>query len=591
MTDPFKHTNGPRDAEILIVGEAWGNDEALQQQPFIGQAGKELDRMLFDAGIRRSEVLCTNVVDARPNEGNDFAAGFTVSRGTTTGGVRAGLPSTPLRGLAATEKLVEGHRKLLALIDVLKPKVIVGCGNWPLWALTSHGTLKTVKSKYDNNSYKIPSGIKLWRGSQTFTDEINGTKYPYLPIVHPASILRDWTERAITVHDLRARASRFTTGTASWSEPKLAANPAPSFESAVQWLTAAIKAVDLDTAGWLTVDVETYQRRSLVCVGLAYRGGGAICIPFFHFGGVNGSYQDVWSLDQEVELSALLRKLLGHPRARISNQNIIYDFQYLQRLLHVRIRPSFDTMVAHHLLWPGTPKKLERLASLYCDHYLYWKEESDEWDTKVGHLDLWTYNCKDVLYTLEITEALDALIDQQGMRSQFTERMEQWEVVADIMSEGMNYDNKLRQQYQLQLLETATEIGNWLLEAMPTNIRHAASGKPWFTSPLHQQLIFYTQLGLKPILHKVTKRPTLDASSFELLRKQAPWLSALFDRLELMRSIGVFSSHFLDIKLMPNGRFGTEYNIAGTETFRWSSHANAFDEGTNFQNTPKIEEE
>src|SRR6266446_2043799 len=53
---------GPKSASIVFVGEQPGNDEDLQGLPFVGPAGKLLDRALADAGIDRTEVYVTNVV-------------------------------------------------------------------------------------------------------------------------------------------------------------------------------------------------------------------------------------------------------------------------------------------------------------------------------------------------------------------------------------------------------------------------------------------------------------------------------------------------------------------------------------------------
>ena len=49
-------TSGPRDAEIVIVGEAWGVEELHQQRPFVGSSGKELDRMLLRKRVDAFEV-------------------------------------------------------------------------------------------------------------------------------------------------------------------------------------------------------------------------------------------------------------------------------------------------------------------------------------------------------------------------------------------------------------------------------------------------------------------------------------------------------------------------------------------------------
>ncbi len=53
---------GPKRAPILLVGEQPGDQEDLAGKPFIGPAGKILDRALEEAGIDRDTVYVTNVV-------------------------------------------------------------------------------------------------------------------------------------------------------------------------------------------------------------------------------------------------------------------------------------------------------------------------------------------------------------------------------------------------------------------------------------------------------------------------------------------------------------------------------------------------
>lgn len=53
---------GPRDASLMLVGEQPGDQEDRQGRPFVGPAGRLLDRALADAGIDRSEAYVTNAV-------------------------------------------------------------------------------------------------------------------------------------------------------------------------------------------------------------------------------------------------------------------------------------------------------------------------------------------------------------------------------------------------------------------------------------------------------------------------------------------------------------------------------------------------
>src|ERR1700730_18176901 len=53
---------GPPDAAVVMVGEQPGDQEDLAGKPFVGPAGKLLDRALADAGVDRNLVYVTNAV-------------------------------------------------------------------------------------------------------------------------------------------------------------------------------------------------------------------------------------------------------------------------------------------------------------------------------------------------------------------------------------------------------------------------------------------------------------------------------------------------------------------------------------------------
>jgi DNA polymerase len=59
---------GPVRARLMVVGEQPGDQEDLAGRPFVGPAGKILDKALIDAGIERDGVYVTNVVKHFKNE-------------------------------------------------------------------------------------------------------------------------------------------------------------------------------------------------------------------------------------------------------------------------------------------------------------------------------------------------------------------------------------------------------------------------------------------------------------------------------------------------------------------------------------------
>ena len=62
---------GPPDAEIMFIGEAPGEQEDLKGEPFVGNAGQMLTRLLENAGIDRANVFITNICKCRPPGNRD----------------------------------------------------------------------------------------------------------------------------------------------------------------------------------------------------------------------------------------------------------------------------------------------------------------------------------------------------------------------------------------------------------------------------------------------------------------------------------------------------------------------------------------
>ncbi len=63
--------NGNPHAEIVFVGEAPGQKEDEQGVPFVGQAGKMLDKLLESIGLKRDDIYITNIVKFRPPDNRD----------------------------------------------------------------------------------------------------------------------------------------------------------------------------------------------------------------------------------------------------------------------------------------------------------------------------------------------------------------------------------------------------------------------------------------------------------------------------------------------------------------------------------------
>jgi uracil-DNA glycosylase len=98
---------GSAEAKVLFVGEQPGNDEDLQGKPFVGPAGKLLNKCLAEAGIDREQVYVTNAVKHFKWEPS---------------GKRRLHKKPSAREIAACRPWLEAE------IEVLKPDVIVALG-------------------------------------------------------------------------------------------------------------------------------------------------------------------------------------------------------------------------------------------------------------------------------------------------------------------------------------------------------------------------------------------------------------------------------------------------------------------------------
>ena len=67
----FVYGAGSPEAKIMFIGEAPGRDEDLQGEPFVGRAGKLLDKILEAMGLMREQVFIANILKCRPPGNRD----------------------------------------------------------------------------------------------------------------------------------------------------------------------------------------------------------------------------------------------------------------------------------------------------------------------------------------------------------------------------------------------------------------------------------------------------------------------------------------------------------------------------------------
>ena len=121
--------DGAKDAKIMVIGEAPGEEEDRCGLPFAGRAGKYLDKMFELAGFDRKQVFLTNVVKHRPPQNR-----------------------TPKSGEIKLCKELWLDKQ----IEIIKPKLIILLGAVALKALTNETSVEKLHGKFiEKNAQKF----------------------------------------------------------------------------------------------------------------------------------------------------------------------------------------------------------------------------------------------------------------------------------------------------------------------------------------------------------------------------------------------------------------------------------------------------
>jgi uracil-DNA glycosylase len=548
---------GPPNAEVMLVGEAPGAEEMQLGVPFVGASGIELSLMMGEAGMKRSDCYLTNVARTRPpgNDINNWIASTATEEAAllSRGGIR-------YNGRVISPEVYEGIRLLRAEVETVRPKLIIALGNTALWVLTNEW------------------GIGSWRASQ-LTATLSGDWRPTcLPTYNPAGVLRQWSLRRIVVQDFRRARSILTDGL-----PVARYNfcVEPTFAEAIsvlEFLQAKLeRAVEPVT---LSVDIETRNFHT-ACLGIAWNKTDAICIPFLDSRRPEG----YWNLEEETEIVYRLYLLLTHARAAVVGQNFMYDIQYIFRYFHFIPRVVRDTMLYQHVCFPGVPKSLDFLASMYCESYRYWKDDGKTWSASMDERVLWRYNCEDCVRTFECDEALQGVARALKLDEQVNFQMRLWPAVLRMMNRGMRVDDEMRQQLEKDMDAHAAS----LLADITYVVGHPLNPK----SPKQMKEFFYGELQLPPVYKRgkqakpgKIRQPSCDDECLQKIRQREPIVGPLIDLITEFRSVSVYASTFLRDVRDTDGRLRCSINIAGAVTFRFSTSENAFGSGMNMQNLP-----
>lgn len=516
---------GPPDARILIVGEAPGEQEDKEGQPFVGTAGRMLDTMLREAGTDRAECYITNVVNQRP-PANNFEVFYD----------DAGKP---------TELLRRNIERLHAEIAAVNPNIVVCLGNEALQAVTGK------------------RGITKWRGSMHI---VGGRKV--IGTYHPAAIARMYSWRPVAVMDLTRAVDESRTPSAALTERNLAVGL--TFEQLAERLQELSM---LGPSERVAFDIETAAGQ-VTCIAFSHRRHDAVCVPFWWDG------RSLWSEEQEVELWRLVVKTLGSPARKVV-QNAGYDILFLRDKMGIEVTNLWmDTMLAHHAVYPELDKGLDFLCSMYTDQP-YYKDGINAKDATA----FWRYNAMDACVTYEISEALEKELHEFGTYKFYFEYVHQLIYpLIEIGAAGIKIDEGLRET----AIESYNEEIEAMQERLDTVAGHPlnVNSPKQMIKFLYEELPNARQMKSrkKRGSDEYKESETTDAATIEKLNRAAP--HEAYELILGIRERKKILSTYLEAVVDDDGRMRTSYNIAGTRTGRLSSRDTIYGTGLNIQNVP-----
>jgi DNA polymerase I len=193
------------------------------------------------------------------------------------------------------------------------------------------------------------------------------------------------------------------------------------------------------------------------------------------------------------------------------------------------------------------------------------------------------YNGLDCCVTFEVFEGLSSLLAQTNdpapsLIYDFERAMQA--PALDMMQRGFkidSYERSLAEKHLTKQLERLRSILNLYGKA--------TWGRPLnANSPKQLKSLFYEFYGL-PVQYRIDKGARTPTTNREALEKLStyffvlPIINCILAIRDVAKRLSVITT-----EVSPDGRIRTTYNVAGTETGRWSSSADVYGEGTNLQN-------
>ena len=518
---------GPTSAEIVFIGEAPATEEVNYNPPtpFVGSAGRHLDRFIKMADLYRGELYLTNILKYQ-------APGNKISR-------------------VGPETLRMGEMELVEEINLLEnPKILVPLGEYPLRAITDK------------------KGIGNFRGSVLKPKESIRQDCIVIPTYHPSIMHYNHDVWPLIVADL-IRVRRLKDKDFEFEFPTYNFIIQPRLNQVLDTLNMLEEKLHPLTV----IDVET-PHELLSCIGIAWSRQDAICIPFYWGNGAN-----YWSFAEELVIWKRLSEVL--PKLNLAGQNVFFDWEQMHNHgIDLKI-PRWDSMLMHSCLYSELRHNLETIVSIYTDIPFYKRDEDEEIKRsaiKAGkERDHWDYNLLDCVSTLWAIEEEKVELEEDNMLSVYDDLYaELIEPVYQMNLRGVPVDMKRLPEVKKDLSDT--------IKAKESQIFEAAGYEFNVRSHTQVKKLLYSDFKWVPYLDRKTRKPSSNKKALEKLaykyQSDTPTLI-----LEVKEDYS-FQSIF-DDENIEDGRFRCSYGLARTKTGRLSSRKTYSGRGRNLQNVKR----
>lgn len=476
--------SGAIGAKLAILGEAPSYEEVAAGRGFVGPSGRELDRILADARINRSECWITNVCKymVPPN----------AERKKIPFHIRA-----KNAGINIDQQLAE----LQVELNDIKPNCILALGGTALWALSG----KTKISKH--------RGSIMW-----------GMGRKFVPTYHPAHLLhsasggeiKGYWNRQVMIADFRRAYEESATPTLELPSRliQICNNSGELYEFLERYKDHRRVAIDTEAGGHCIP----------VCVGMAFSKSHAMVVPLWN--------RDGWSDMPDPDMANCWR-LLAHTlwEKDIVGQNFNYDRDKLRRLGFAIRRIHSDTLLKAFAINPELPKGLAFNTSIYTREPFY----KDEGMYEGSPRDLLLGCGRDACVTYEIDEAMDADLDELGVRKFYENFLMQLpDFYAEIENTGFRVDRERRAELIKHYKERDERLGIEMLDHAGVDVNPNSPKKVY-------ELLFDTWgLPRRQGTGEEELTALLNLQNGVRDPKQRAWIEKCLERRRVRKTIGTY---------------------------------------------------